>query len=83
MQIKQKVNEKQSRDFGRSLLHVPLNLALVKNTESLSIMNSSQSEEGDMRGNQTPFFPCEPLSIFGAYCISRLFSERTLSLSDR
>lgn len=70
--------------FGSSLLHVPLYLALVKNTESLSIMNSSQSKEGDMRGNQSPFFPCEPLSSFGAYCIShKLFSEHTLSLSDR
>lgn len=84
MQIKQKVNEKQSEGFGSSLLRVPLNLALVKNIESLSIMNSSQSKEGNMRGNQSAFFPCEPLSSFGAYCISHtLFSEHTLSLSDR
>lgn len=74
MQIRQKVNEKQSGGFGRSLLHVPLNLAWVKNPESLSIMNSSQSEERDMRGNQSPFFPCVPLSSFGAYCISHKLS---------
>lgn len=60
MQIKQKVNEKQSRGFGSSVLHVPLNLALVKNMESLSIMNSSQSKEGDMFGNQSPFSPVSP-----------------------
>lgn len=59
MQIKQKVSEKQSGGFGSRLLHVPLYLALVKNTQSLSIMNSSQSKEGDIRGNQSPFFPCE------------------------
>lgn len=55
MQIKQKVNEKQSGGFGSSLLHVPLNLALVKNMEGLLIMNSTQSKKRDARGNQSPF----------------------------
>lgn len=79
MQIKQKVNEKQSGGvLAAEFLHVPLYLALVKNMESPSIMYSSQSEEGDMRGNQSLFFPCKPLSSLGAYCIShRLFSEHT------
>lgn len=70
--------------LAAAFLHVPFYLALVKNTESLSIMNASQSKEADMRGNQSPFTPCEPLSGFGAYCIShKLFSEHALSLSDR
>lgn len=44
MQIKEKVNEKQSGGFGSSLLHVPLNLALVKNRKSIN--NEFQSEQG-------------------------------------
>lgn len=80
MQIKQAVNEKQSGGFGSSpFLRLPLNLALFKNTESLSILNSSQSTEGDMGGKKKAVFvlPCEPLSSFGDYCIShKLFSER-------
>lgn len=60
MQIKRKVSEKQSGGFGSSLLHVPLNLALVKNTENLSIINTSQSMEGEKKGNQTPISPVSP-----------------------
>lgn len=48
----------------------PLIWHWLKNMESLSLMNSSQSKEGDMNGNQSAFFPCEPQSSFGAYCIS-------------
>lgn len=66
MQIKQAVNEKQSGGFGSSFLRVPLNLASFKNTESLSILNSSQSTEGDMgkkpkiNKNQSSFSPASP-----------------------
>ena len=69
--------------LAAAFLHVPLYLALVKNTESLSIMNSSQSKEGDMRGNQSQFFPCEPLSSFRAYCISHCMYFTSFSVNTQ
>lgn len=45
MQIKQKVNEKQSGGgLAVPFYMFPLYLAVVKNMESLSIMNSSRSK---------------------------------------
>jgi len=73
MQIKKKVNEKQSGGFGSSLLHVPLYLALVKNTESLLIINSEQGRRHEGKSAST-FHLGAPERLWGLIVFHTSFS---------
>lgn len=87
MQMKAKVNGKTKPGFWQPPFYpLPLNLALVKE-HGKSIINEFQSEQGkgDMNGNQSTFFPCEPLSSFWGllyFTHTENVNEHALSLSD-